>query len=266
MSFFENLSFLMGGDEQIPAQFRTSLSEYNDAVSSFSAMPAQPDLVFAPAANVGGGTMPAIPATPPPSPFPAGTAGQGPATGNAGAPVVRGGVFSREAASPFSTTFTQANPNTITVGQGGGLYGGNVTYSPSSSAYGSIDPSMYLSDKRKGASNLSAAVQRAQYQDYLNRFAPVENYLVGQVNGRTTQDLGFDLARANQSVINAGSNMQGQQERAMGRFGLQYRGASMANSNEITGGRVAAMNQARMADEERALSLVSGSGRTTGGQ
>lgn len=179
---------------------------------------------------------------------------------------MRGGVFGRLGATPFSTTFSQANPNTISVGQGGGLYGGNITYNPNSNAYGSIDPATYLMDKRKGASNLSAAVQRAQFQDYLNRFAPVEDFLVQSVNGRNTQDLGFDLARANQSVMNAGANMQGQQERAMGRFGLQYRSPSIASSNDITGGRVAAMNQARMADEERALSLMSGTGRPAGGQ
>jgi hypothetical protein len=250
MSFFENLAFLMGGEEQIPNQFRTSLAEYNDMASSFSAMADRPEMAFAaPTAAEARSSM----------------VSQSPVTETANNPAPRKG-FLGLAAPTFTNNFNQADPNTITTSGGGGLYGGDVNFNPSASAYGSIDPSMYLGDKRKGASNLSAAVQRAQYQDYLNRFAPVENYLVGQVNGRNTKDLGFDLARANQSVMSAGANMQGQQERAMGRFGLQYRGPSMADSNEITGGRVAAMNQARMADEERALSLVSGSGRTAGGQ
>jgi hypothetical protein len=250
MSFFENLAFVMGGQDQVPEQFRTSLAEYDDAVSSFSAMPAQPEMAFA---------------APAPMEARSSMVSQSPVTEATGGPAMRGGIGAF-GAPVFTNNFTQADPNTITTSGGGGLYGGDVNFNPSASAYGSINPSMYLGDKRKGASNLSAAVQRAQYQDYLNRFAPVENYLVGQVDGRNTKDLGFDLARANQSVMNAGANMQGQQERAMGRFGLQYRGPSMADSNEITGGRVAAMNQARMADEERALSLVSGSGRTAGGQ
>jgi hypothetical protein len=243
MSFFENLAFVMGGDDQIPADFRQQFSDYNTFSASPSMLTEARSSMQSVQPVTSGQGFPNLPPPPPPA---------------------VGGIFGRALqgmAGPVTAGFTDANANTITTGQDG-----NITYNPSASAYGSIDPSMYIGDKRRGASNLSAAVQRAQYQDYLNRFAPVENYLVGQVNGRNTKDLGFDLARANQSVMSAGANMQGQQERAMGRFGLQYRGPSMADSNEITGGRVAAMNQARMADEERALSLVSGSGRTAGGQ
>lgn len=229
MSFFDNLAFVMGGQDQIPQSFQTTYQPYAPMPAQTSAMQSR-----TPVSDTGGG-------------------------------VVRGGIFGRNS-MPFTSGFTEAGASTITEGQGGGLYGGNITYNPSASAYNSINPANYLYDKKKGASNLSAAVQRAQYQDYLNRFAPVENFLVNSLDGRNTKDLGYDLARANQSVISAGQNMQGQQERAMGRFGLQYRGPSIADSNEITGGRVAALNQARMADEERALSLMSGSGRTAGGQ
>lgn len=245
MSFFENLAFVMGGDADITPEFRSAFAEYDEMSRSVTPMGATPQSAFdAPA------TMSTAPATQPSD-----------------------NVFTQrrlplglgtEFTYPI-TNFTAADPNTITTGAGGGLYGGNVNYNPTSSAYGNIDPSNYLMDKKEGASNLSAAVTRAQYQDYLNRFAPVEDYLVGQIDGRNTRDLGFDVARANQSVTNAGVNMQGQQQRSMGRYGLQYSGPSIANSNDITGGRVAAMNQARMADEERALSLMSGSGRTAGG-
>lgn len=241
MSFFENLAFVMGGQDKIPETFRSSFNEYDQSTRAVYANPSQ--------------AMMPVQTSAVQSVTPVGDAGG----------VVRGGIFGRNS-MPFTSGFTEAGASTITEGQGGGLYGGNITYNPSSSAYSNINPANYLYDKKKGASNLSAAVQRAQYQDYLNRFAPVENYLVNSLDGRNTKDLGYDLARANQSVISAGQNMQGQQERAMGRFGLQYRGPSIADSNEITGGRVAALNQARMADEERALSLMSGSGRTAGGQ
>ena len=238
MSFFDNLATIMGGEDQIPQQFRTTFSELNDySVAAKQAAPA---------------TMSAAPTTQPIMASDALGGGR------------IGGIFGGGDYFPTSN-FTEADPNTITTGAGGGLYGGNVSYNPTDSAYGNINPSNYLMDKKEGASNLSAAVTRAQYQDYLNRFAPVENFLVGQVDGRNTKDLGFDVARANQSVMNAGVNMQGQQERAMGRFGLQYNGPSIGSSNDITGGRVAAMNQARMADEERALSLMSGSGQPAGG-
>jgi hypothetical protein len=242
MSFFDNLAFVMGGDADITPEFKSAFGEYDAMTKTVTPMGATPQSAF---------SAPAIMSTAPNT-----------------QPVVpqnfRGGLFGGGDYFPTSN-FTEANPNTITTGAGGGLYGGNVSYNPTDSAYGNINPSNYLMDKKEGASNLSAAVTRAQYQDYLNRFAPVENYLVGQVDGRNTKDLGFDVARANQSVMNAGANMQGQQERAMGRFGLQYKGPSIGSSNDITGGRVAAMNQARLADEERALSLMSGSGQPAGG-
>jgi hypothetical protein len=234
MSFFENLAFVMGGDAEITPAMRQTYEPFTPApamaANTMNAAPTSQPVVASNA--LGGGRF--------------------------------GGIFGGGDYFPTSN-FTDASPNTITTGEGGGLYGGNVSYNPTDSAYGNINPANYLMDKKKGASNLSAAVTRAQYQDYLNRFAPVENYLVGQVDGRNTKDLGFDVARANQSVMNAGVNMQGQQERAMGRFGLQYNGPSIGSSNDITGGRVAAMNQARMADEERALSLMSGSGQPAGG-
>ena len=238
MSFFENLAFVMGGDADITPEFKSTFGEYDAMTKTVTPMGATPQSAFSP-----------------------------PATMNNAPIEVRGGFFGiRDPQFEYPTSnFTEADPNTITTGAGGGLYGGNVSYNPTDSAYGNINPSNYLMDKKEGASNLSAAVTRAQYQDYLNRFAPVENFLVGQVNGRNTKDLGLDVARANQSVMNAGANMQGQQERAMGRFGLAYNGPSIGSSNDITGGRVAAMNQARMADEERALSLMSGSGQPAGG-
>lgn len=234
MSFFDNLAFVMGGDAEITPAMRQTYEPFTPApamaANTMNAAPTSQPVVASNA--LGGGRF--------------------------------GGIFGGGDYFPTSN-FTDASPNTITTGEGGGLYGGNVSYNPTDSAYGNINPANYLMDKKKGASNLSAAVTRAQYQDYLNRFAPVENFLVGQVDGRNTRDLGLDVARANQSVMNAGVNMQGQQERAMGRFGLQYNGPSIGSSNDITGGRVAAMNQARMADEERALSLMSGSGQPAGG-
>lgn len=234
MSFFDNLAFVMGGDAEITPAMRQTYEPFTPApamaANTMNAAPTSQPVVASNA--LGGGRF--------------------------------GGIFGGGDYFPTSN-FTDASPNTITTGEGGGLYGGNVSYNPTDSAYGNINPANYLMDKKEGASNLSAAVTRAQYQDYLNRFAPVENFLVGQVDGRNTRDLGFDVARANQSVMNAGTNMQGQQERAMGRFGLQYNGPSIGSSNDITGGRVAAMNQARMADEERALSLMSGSGQPAAG-
>lgn len=160
------------------------------------------------------------------------------------------------------------SPTQITTGEAspGGLYGGDVTVDTGTSAYQSINPNAYLGDKKHGASNLAAAVQRAQYADYLSRFAPIENFAVNSLTngGKNTVDLQYDLNRAKSSAVNAGLNMQGQQERAVGRYGLQYKGPNIAESKETTGSAVAAMNQARLADEARALSLVGGSAKQGG--
>lgn len=140
----------------------------------------------------------------------------------------------------------------------GGLYAGDMTYSPMSSAYDPINPRAYSDDKKKGASRLSADVIRAQYQDYMERFAPIEDFAVGQLTDRGTKDGIYDLARAQNAITNAGMNLQGQQERAMGRYGLAMTGNNIAGSNQVTGAMVGGLNQARFADEERRLALLGG--------
>ena len=231
MAYFDNLAFVLGGEDQIPDNFRSMYSEY-DAVTR----PPDGSTVY------GSGPIQEAPV--------------GPIGRERGLFGLVRDIFNDRPENPLT-----AGTGNVTVGapQAGGLYGGNVQFNPGQSAYGSINPYSYMGDKKDGASELSAAVNRAQYQDYLNRFAPVENYAVGQIRGRNTADLGYDLARARQATTAAGVNLQGQQERAMGRFGLQYNGPNIANSNEVTGGQVAALNQARMADEDRTLGLVGGS-------
>lgn len=237
--FFSNLSFIMGGDEQITPQFRSMFSDYN-AVSAPAPAPVAP--IAAPAA-----------------PMP---------ERNTGAEKGFFGLLANRFGGTSNDVYFTPSTGSVTEGDApaGGLYGGRVTYNPGQNAFGNIDPNAYSWDKKEGASKLAADVQRAQYQDYLNRFAPIENYAVNQLRGRQTADLGYDIARANQSVMNAGMNMVGQQERSMNRYGLQYKGPTTADRNDITGGRVAAMNQARMADEQRALSLMAGGTGNGGGQ
>lgn len=236
-SFFEKLAFAMGGEENITPEFRQTFADYD-------AFTMQQPMVGTTAAEVI--APPTTSAAPTPSAGDISSLFDSIRQGAMGG----SGGFGGFTQSTGSVTTGSPSP--------GGLYGGNVTYTPGESAYGPINPASYLGDKKEGAANLSAAVNRAQYQDYLNRFAPIEDFTIKQLQGRQTADMGYDVARANQSAINAGVNLQGQQERAMGRYGLQYKGPTIANSNEVAGGRVAAMNQARMADEERALGLLAG--------
>lgn len=161
--------------------------------------------------------------------------------------------------NPFSVAFT-GSPSSVSVGQntGGGLYGPTVKFTPGENALNAVNPSAYANDKKEGAQRLSADVIRAQYQDYQNRFAPIENFAVQSLTRNGTMDGQFDVARSRAAVENAGANLQGQQERAMGRFGLGATSPNIAQSNEVTGGVVAGMNQARLADADRRLQMLGG--------
>jgi len=153
-----------------------------------------------------------------------------------------------------------ATPSSITTGtpSANGLYGGEVRFTPSSNAYNAVNPYAYSTNKKDGAQKLSADVIRAQYADYQNRFAPIEDFAVRAIRPNGTMDGQFDVARSRQAVLDAGANLQGQQQRAMGRYGLQMTAPNIATSNEVTGGVVAGMNQARMADADRRLQMLGG--------
>lgn len=244
MAFFENLAFVMGGEENVPQDFRNLYADYNAITVPQNTQ------------QVAGAV---VPATEQPQVFTADV----PQMNNPS--TYGGGLFGILAQRLNRNNAGASTPaaGNVTVNPGSGLYGGDVNYNPGNSAYNAINPDQYQWDKKDGAAKLSAAVQRAQFQDYMSRFAPIENYAVSLANGRNTADLRYDVARSNQAMINAGNNMQGQQERAMGRFGLNYTGRNIAGSNEVAGGQVAAVNQARLNDEDRLLGLLGGG---TGGQ
>jgi hypothetical protein len=209
-SFYEKLSFVMGGEDQVDPQFRQTFSEFNE--------------------------------------------------------FTKGAADFSMFGMNFGTPASAPAPATITTGPASadGLYGPSASFNPQPSAFGGINPYAYAGDKKKGASRLSADLIRAQYADYESRFAPVENFAVQALRPNGTMDGQFDVARSRQSVLNAGANLQGQQERAMGRFGLGVTAPNIASSNEVTGGVVAGTNQARMADADRRLQMLGGGGRTGG--
>lgn len=152
--------------------------------------------------------------------------------------------------------------STITTrpGPSGGLYGPQFAYNPQQSAFGQVNPFAYANDRKTGAQQLAADVARAQFADYLSRFAPIEDFAVRSLRPDGTMDGEFDVARSRQAVLNAGANLQGQQERAMGRYGLAMTDRGIAGSNEVTGGVVSGMNQARVADADRRLQMLGGGG------
>tara|TARA_B100001059_G_scaffold234785_1_gene278243 strand:+ start:2926 stop:3435 length:510 start_codon:yes stop_codon:yes gene_type:complete len=137
----------------------------------------------------------------------------------------------------------------------GAFYGGASADNP----YGSINPYTYSGMSRRDApgDQLYADIVRAQTQDYLNRFAPIEDFLAGQITATGTQSLQGDLDRTRSAVLGAGSNVAAQQGRAMERFGVQ-READLANQNSTVSALVGGLNDTRLRDQDRRMALLTG--------
>ena len=127
-------------------------------------------------------------------------------------------------------------------------------------AYSSIDPNAYagMSTRHNPGDRLYADLVRAQTQDYNQRFAPVENFMAGQITATGTKSLAGDLANTRSNMGSAVTNVQGQQNRGMSRMGLQGN-SNVANSTTAVGGLVGAVNDTRLRDSDRRDSLMVGS-------
>lgn len=145
--------------------------------------------------------------------------------------------------------------NSDVANQVGNFYG----YS-ADNPYSAINPSKYnyMSREDMPGDKLYADLIRAQTQDYNQRFAPIENFMAGQITATGTKSLGADLDRTRSNVGTAITNVQGQQDRNMGRMGLQGT-SNMANSTTAVGGLVGGLNDTRLRDSDRRQSLLSGS-------
>lgn len=133
-------------------------------------------------------------------------------------------------------------------------------YSGSSfNAYSSINPYGYSTDpKDMGGDQLYADLIRAQTNDYMTRYAPVENFLASETTATGTKALAGDMERTRQGVMGASRNVQGQQNRAMERFGLSgnnYDKNNMSTASALIGG----LNDTRAADVDRRTQLLGGS-------
>ena len=131
-------------------------------------------------------------------------------------------------------------------------------YNPNN-PYASINPSQYshIDRKHMPADQLYADLIRAQTRDYNARFAPVENFLAGQITATGTQSLAGDLERTRSNMGSAVTNVQGQQNRDMSRMGLQGTG-NFANSTIAVGGLVGGLNDTRLRDADRRLAILTG--------
>lgn len=131
----------------------------------------------------------------------------------------------------------------------------NYTYNPSN-PYSGINTGAYAGDDKEGASRLFADIIGAQTQDYLNRFAPIEDFLASSITAKGTTFLEGDLARTREAVLGGGAAAQGQYSRNLSRYGVQ--GNPLDNSMATTSALVGGLNDTRIRDEDRKIALLGG--------
>jgi hypothetical protein len=123
-------------------------------------------------------------------------------------------------------------------------------------ATGTINPNAYLGDDKEGASRLFADIIRAQTQDYLTRFAPIEDYLASTITRTGTTFLEGDMERTRDAVMGGAQSARDQYTRQFERYGVM--GKELDNTNATTSALVGGMNDTRDRDVDRKIALLGG--------
>lgn len=121
---------------------------------------------------------------------------------------------------------------------------------------------LYVNPFRSGdqsAQDTLADLYEAEFQDYLQRFFPVEQDLIQQM---TTGFEGLqqeEIGRAQEAVARQYANVRGQAGRRQAGFGISLRPESQSDyQRSETSALIAARNFARMRSEERRMQVLSG--------
>jgi len=174
--------------------------------------------------------------------------------------------FRNQQYGPITPTFMSGGlpPATITrpnVQQRSGPFQGAGFYEGETGAFYGRDP-MFVDPNQTGdfsAQETLADLYEAEFQDYLNRFFPVEQDLINQM---TTGFAGLqqeEIDRAQRAVSRQFANARGQEIRRQAGFGISLRPESQADFERArTSSLVAARNFARMRSEERRTQILSG--------
>jgi len=128
--------------------------------------------------------------------------------------------------------------------------------------YGGINPYRYsgMNPKENPGDKLFADLIRAQTQDYLTRFAPIENFLASEITATGTKALAGDLQRTREAIDTSSANVQGTMNRDAARYGVD---AQQLDQNTMTSALVGGLNATRMRDADRRLAMLSGMGGIT---
>jgi hypothetical protein len=138
---------------------------------------------------------------------------------------------------------------------GGSLYA-PVNFQPAPNTYAGVNVGSYSG--KDAAQKQWADVINAQYADYERRFQPLEDMALGLLTERGTKDLPLELDRTRQTVGGVFGSIQGQQERAMERFGQTNTARPIAGSLAETTGMVGGLNRATFSDEDRRMRVLGG--------
>lgn len=138
-----------------------------------------------------------------------------------------------------------------------GNYGGGTAGN-----YGQYGGNLYVNPFRQGdqaAQDTLADLYEAEFQDYLNRFFPVEQDLIRQMTtgfGELQQE---EIDRAQGAVARQFANTRGQEMRRQAGFGVSLRPETQADFQRTEASSlVAARNFARMRATERRNQILSG--------
>ena len=145
------------------------------------------------------------------------------------------------------------------VGSYGGpssIYGG---YNPINPYANVFEPISTATTGDYGAQEALARLYDAEYQDYLNRFFPVEQQLMSEMQGGFGAQQQAEVERAQRTAARTFANLRGQEQRRRAGFGMNV---DMETNNALdraeTSSIVAARNFARMRSEERRMQILSG--------
>lgn len=145
--------------------------------------------------------------------------------------------------------------NAATVENTGTAASPNYNYTTGNN-YSGINPNAYAGDDKEGASRLFADIIRAQTDDYLNRFAPIEDFLAGTITDTGTTFLEGDMARTREAIMGGAQSARGQYGRNLSRYGVQ--GNALDNSMATTSALVGGLNDTRDRDEDRKIAILGG--------
>jgi hypothetical protein len=138
----------------------------------------------------------------------------------------------------------------------------NVTNERNDDPYNPNDGSLYVNPFRTGdqsAQDTLSDLYESEFQDYLNRFFPVEQDLIAQMTTGFEQLQQEEIGRAQSAVARQYANTRGQETRRQAGFGItQAMDPQGGYERSETSALVAARNFAKMRSEERRMQVLSG--------